>query len=167
MIPAPVRAASARATRAAGRQVLRYPASMPDVPLNRADRTALASSTCAIHECLARRLKKPRDLLDEIEGLPPTQRAKRLAQLQGCAAELEQDEDDLDDAARTELLGAFDAVWDALIPVERRDVLRHVVCSVTMGWEAGRLHIAFHDLSEAEPARDAGAVTAPPAEAAP
>src|SRR5437870_9749272 len=64
----------------------------------------LASSTRAIHESLVRRLKKIQELLDELEGLSPTQRAKRLAYLQGRAADFEQDEDDLDDAARDELV---------------------------------------------------------------
>jgi superfamily II DNA or RNA helicase len=64
----------------------------------------LASSTRAIHESLARRLKKLQDLLEELEALPPSQRAKRLAQMQGRAADVEQDEDDLDDAARDQLL---------------------------------------------------------------
>ncbi len=64
----------------------------------------LASSTRAIHESLARRLKKLQDLLEELEGLSPAQRAKRLAQMQGRAGDVEQDEDDLDDAARDQLL---------------------------------------------------------------
>ncbi len=64
----------------------------------------LASSTRAIHESLLRRLKKLQGLLDELEGLAPAQRAKRIAQLQGRLVDLEQDEDDLDDAARDELL---------------------------------------------------------------
>src|SRR5262249_11144993 len=64
----------------------------------------LASSTRAIHESLLRRLRKLQDLLDELEGLAPVQRTKRLAQLQGRAADLEQDEDDLDDSARDELI---------------------------------------------------------------
>jgi superfamily II DNA or RNA helicase len=64
----------------------------------------LASSTRAIHESLNRRLKKLQELLDDLETLPPAQRAKRLAQLQGRAVDVEQDEDDLDDAARDELI---------------------------------------------------------------
>jgi hypothetical protein len=64
----------------------------------------LASSTRAIHESLARRLKKLQDLLEEIERLSPAQRAKRLVQMQGRAGDVEQDEDDLDDAARDQLL---------------------------------------------------------------
>src|SRR5207253_1909130 len=71
----------------------------------------LASSTRAIHESLARRLKKLQDLLDELEALSPTQQAKRLAQLSGRVADSEQDEDDLDDAERDEL---FDQTTVAL-----------------------------------------------------
>jgi hypothetical protein len=64
----------------------------------------LASSTRAIHESLARRLKKLEGLLEELERLSPAQCAKRLAQLQGRAGDTEQDEDDLDDEARDQLL---------------------------------------------------------------
>ena len=64
----------------------------------------LASSTHAIHESLVRRLKKIQELLDELESLTPAQRARRLAQLQGRVVDLEQEEDDLDDGARDELL---------------------------------------------------------------
>ncbi|HWP42681.1 MAG TPA: DEAD/DEAH box helicase, partial [Blastocatellia bacterium] len=64
----------------------------------------LASSTRAIYESLARRLKKLQNLLDELEALPPAQQAKRLAQLQGRLSDAEQDEDDLDDAARDQLV---------------------------------------------------------------
>ena len=64
----------------------------------------LASSTHAIHESLCRRQKKLDDLLRELEGLSPLQRSRRLAQLQGRLLDTEQDEDDLDEAARDELL---------------------------------------------------------------
>ena len=64
----------------------------------------LASSTRAIHESLVRRFKKIQDLLGELEGLSPTQRTKRLAQLQGRAPDIEQEEDDLDDEARDQLV---------------------------------------------------------------
>ncbi len=64
----------------------------------------LASSTHAIHESLRRRRKKQNDLLREVEALPPTQRARRLAQLQGRLSDTEQDEDDLDDATRDVLI---------------------------------------------------------------
>ena len=64
----------------------------------------LASSTHAIHESLRRRRKKLEDLLREIEELPPAQRARRLAQLQGRLSDAEQDEDDLDESARDGLI---------------------------------------------------------------
>ena len=65
----------------------------------------LASSTHAIHESLHRRHRKLDDLLRELEGLSPAQRARRLAQLQGRLSDTEQDEDDLDEAARDALVG--------------------------------------------------------------
>ncbi len=67
----------------------------------------LASSTQAICESLRRRLEKQEKLLDELEALSPAQRAKRLAQLQGRIADVEQDEDDLDDAERDQLSDEF------------------------------------------------------------
>ena len=60
----------------------------------------LASSTRAIHESLMRRRKKLQELLDELNAMPPAERTRRLAQLQGRLADAEQDEDDLDEAAR-------------------------------------------------------------------
>ncbi len=57
----------------------------------------LASSTMAIYESLVRRLDKQKQLLADLEALPPAQRAKRLAQLQGRLPDVEQDEDDLDE----------------------------------------------------------------------
>jgi superfamily II DNA or RNA helicase len=67
----------------------------------------LASSTRAIHESLKNRLKKQQDLLEELEGLTPQQRAKRLATMQGRLPDAEQDEDDLDEAARDQLVDEF------------------------------------------------------------
>ena len=64
----------------------------------------LASSTHAIHESLRRRRKKLDDLLRELEELPPAQRARRLAQLQGRLSDTEQDEDDLDEVSRDALI---------------------------------------------------------------
>jgi hypothetical protein len=69
----------------------------------------LASSTMAIHESIRRRLDRQQDLLRELEDLPPAQRARRLAQLQGRLTDAEQDEDDLDDAARDLLTDEFTA----------------------------------------------------------
>jgi len=67
----------------------------------------LASSTMAIHESIRRRLEKQQALLKELQDLTPAQRAKRLAQLQGRITDAEQDEDDLDDAARDLLIDEF------------------------------------------------------------
>lgn len=69
----------------------------------------LASSTRAIHESLKRRFDKQSSLLEELEGLPPPQRAKRLAALQGRLPDAEQDEDDLDESARDILADEFTA----------------------------------------------------------
>src|SRR5438876_4810966 len=67
----------------------------------------LASSTRAIFESIRRRLERQQDLLKELEDLPPAQRARRLAQLQGRLTDAEQDEDDLDEAARDRLVDEF------------------------------------------------------------
>jgi SNF2 family DNA or RNA helicase len=72
----------------------------------------LVSSTCAIHESLKRRLKKQQDLLDELEGLSPAQRAKRLAALQGRLPDAEQDDDDLDDEVRDQLVDEYTAALE-------------------------------------------------------
>lgn len=67
----------------------------------------LASSTMAICESIRRRVERQSDLLKELEDLPPAQRGRRLAQLQGRIADIEQDEDDLDDAERDQLADQF------------------------------------------------------------
>ena len=72
----------------------------------------LASSTRAIHESLRRRRARLRDLLADLEQLPPAARAQRLAHLAGRAADAEQDEDDLDEAARDELTGQATAALE-------------------------------------------------------
>ena len=69
----------------------------------------LASSTMAIYESIRRRLERQQELLAELEGLSPAQRARRLAQLQGRLIDIEQDEDDLDDADRDQLADSFTA----------------------------------------------------------
>ncbi len=69
----------------------------------------LASSACAIHESLKRRIQKQQTLLDELEALPPAQRSRKLAALQGRLVDIEQDEDDLDDADRDVLINEFTA----------------------------------------------------------
>jgi superfamily II DNA or RNA helicase len=69
----------------------------------------LASSTMAIYESIRRRLEKQQHLLEELEELPPGQRPRRLAQLQGRLTDVEQDEDDLDDEDRDRLADLFTA----------------------------------------------------------
>ncbi|AHB89087.1 helicase Snf2/Rad54 family [Thermosynechococcus sp. NK55a] len=72
----------------------------------------LVSSTCAIHESLKRRLKKQQDLLDQLAGLSPAQRANRLAALQGRLPDAEQDEDDLDNEVRDRLVDEYTAALE-------------------------------------------------------
>ncbi len=69
----------------------------------------LASSACAIHESLKRRAQKQQTLLDELEALPPAQRSRKLAALQGRLVDAERDEDDLDDTDRDVLIDEFTA----------------------------------------------------------
>ena len=72
----------------------------------------LASSTLAIFESIRRRLEKQQAILTELEDLPPAQRARRLAQLQGHLADAEQDEDDLDESERDHLTDEFTAALE-------------------------------------------------------
>jgi hypothetical protein len=72
----------------------------------------LASSACAIHESLKRRLQKQSELLEELESLSPSQRSKRLAILQGRLADAEQEEDDLDETDRDVLVDQFTAAQE-------------------------------------------------------
>jgi superfamily II DNA or RNA helicase len=72
----------------------------------------LASSTCAIYESIKRRLQKQQDLLDELEGLSPAQRAKRLAALQGRLIDTEQEDDDLDENTSNQLSDEFTAATE-------------------------------------------------------
>jgi SNF2 family DNA or RNA helicase len=72
----------------------------------------LVSSTCAIHESLKRRQKKQQDLLEELEGLSPAQRAKQLAMLQGRLPDVEQEEDDLDEMSRDQLVDEYTAALE-------------------------------------------------------
>jgi len=69
----------------------------------------LASSANAIYESLRRRLEKQGRMLEELAALPPSQRARYLERLRGRLIDSEQDEDDLDDAARDDLLDSFSA----------------------------------------------------------
>jgi len=72
----------------------------------------LVSSTCAIHESVKRRQKKQEEFLEELENLSPVQRAKRLSALQGRLPDAEQDEDDLDDALRDQLVDEYSAALE-------------------------------------------------------
>jgi SNF2 family DNA or RNA helicase len=72
----------------------------------------LASSTSAIHESLKRRLQKQQTLLEDLEGLAPAQRARRLAALQGRLADVEQEDDDLDETARDQIVDEFTAALE-------------------------------------------------------
>jgi superfamily II DNA or RNA helicase len=69
----------------------------------------LASSACAIDESMKRRLQKQQVLLEELEGLSPAQRARRLAAVQGRLPDAEQEEDDLDDETRDLLVDEYTA----------------------------------------------------------
>lgn len=90
----------------------------------------LASSTRAIHESLLRRRARLTRLVEELEGLTPAQRARRLAQLAGRLADAEQDEDDLDENAR-------DALIDGATAAVELDRLRAEIAAV--GDLAGRV----------------------------
>jgi len=72
----------------------------------------LASSACAIHESMKRRLLKQENLLKELEGLSPKDRAKRLSAIQGRLPDAEQEEDDLDDEARDQLVDEYTAALE-------------------------------------------------------
>lgn len=69
----------------------------------------LASSANAIYESIRRRWEKQQRILTDLEALPPSQRARYLEQLRGRLTDTEQDEDDLDDAARDDLLDTYTA----------------------------------------------------------
>jgi SNF2 family DNA or RNA helicase len=72
----------------------------------------LASSTRAIHESLKRRLQKQQELLERLESMTPTQRARWLASLQGRLPDVEQDEDDLDEVTRDLLVDEYTAALE-------------------------------------------------------
>ena len=67
----------------------------------------IASSTHAICESIRRRLEKQKTLLEDLENLTPSERAKRLAQMQKRFCDTEQDEDDLEDIERDQLVDEF------------------------------------------------------------
>ena len=99
----------------------------------------LASSTRAIHESLLRRRTRLTDLVDELERLPPSQRARRLAQLAGRLADTEQDEDDLDETAR-------DALIDETTAASELDQLRTEIAALgDLAARVGRLRDSGRD----------------------
>ena len=99
----------------------------------------LASSTRAIHESLLRRRTSLTKLVDELEGMTPAQRAKRLAQLAGRLADAEQDEDDLDDDAR-------DALLDGATAAAELDRLRAEIAAVgDLATRVGRVRDSGRD----------------------
>jgi len=69
----------------------------------------LASSAYAIHESIRRRLQKQQSLLEELESLSSTQTARRLETIQSRLPDAEQDEDDLDEGARDQLIDEYTA----------------------------------------------------------
>ncbi|OGP57594.1 MAG: hypothetical protein A2V67_09210 [Deltaproteobacteria bacterium RBG_13_61_14] len=99
----------------------------------------LASSTCAIHESLKRRLQKQQDLLDELASLPLAARAKRLGQLQGNLPDSEQEDDDLDETATDQLIDEFTAA-------EELDQLRTEIAVIKdLTAQAGRVREQAND----------------------
>ena len=99
----------------------------------------LASSSHAIHESLNRRKNKLDDLLQELEGLSPTQRARRLSLLQGRLSDAEQDEDDLDETAR-------DALMDEATAAAELEQIRDEVAALRdLATQVGRLRESGRD----------------------
>ncbi len=98
----------------------------------------LASSSHAIHESLKRRLQKQQELLDELEALPPNQRAKRLAFIQGRIVDVEQDEDDLDDTDKDRLTDEFTTALEMEQLKAEISVLKELVEQARRVRETGR-----------------------------
>ena len=100
---------------------------------------SLASSTRAIHESLRRRRTRLEELVEELDRLPPARRAKRLAQISGRVADAEQDEDDLDEAAR-------DTIIDETTAALELDQLRAEVATLgDLAARVGRVREDGHD----------------------
>ena len=99
----------------------------------------LASSTRAIHESLRRRRTRLEELVEELDRLPPARRARRLAQISGRVADAEQDEDDLDEAAR-------DTIIDETTAALELDQLRAEVAALgDLAARVGRVREDGHD----------------------
>ena len=99
----------------------------------------LASSTRAIHESLLRRRTRLAELVQELEGLLPSQRARRLAQLSGRLPDAEQDDDDLDEASRDTL------VDEATAAVELDQLRSEVVALGDLSARVGELREGGRD----------------------
>ena len=99
----------------------------------------LASSTRAIHESLLRRRTRLEEIVEELDRLPPARRARRLAQLSGRTVDAEQDEDDLDEAARDALIDETNAALEL-------DQLRAEVATLgDLAARVGRVREGGHD----------------------
>ncbi len=98
----------------------------------------LASSSHAIHQSLKRRLQKQQELLDELEALPPNQRAKRLAFIHGHIVDVEQDEDDLDDTDKDRLTDEFTTALEMEQLKAEISVLKELVEQARRVQETGR-----------------------------
>jgi len=83
----------------------------------------LASSANAIFESLRRRFGKQRKILEDLEALPPSQRARYLDRLRGRLTDDERDEDDLDETQSDELADEYTAA-------EEMDQLRAEVAAL-------------------------------------
>ena len=67
----------------------------------------LASSGNAIHASLHRRMERQQRIVQELEALSPAQRRQFLDRLRSRLTDSEQEEDDLDDDARDDLIDAY------------------------------------------------------------
>ena len=67
----------------------------------------LASSACAIHESIKRRLKTRKELLEKLEQMTPAQLAKHFEKMQGRMPDTEVEDDDLDEKGQDDLLDDY------------------------------------------------------------
>ena len=61
-----------------------------------------------------------------------------------------------------EFLDAFDGLWDALVPAERRELLHVLVHRVAVDTATGQLRIKLYDLKDHQPAGAIAAAEATP-----
>jgi SNF2 family DNA or RNA helicase len=93
----------------------------------------LAPSANAIYESLRRRQVRQRRLLEELETLPASPRARYLERLRGRLTDTERDEDDQDDQERDELI-------DSLTAAEQLEQIRAEVAALKdLVEQAGRV----------------------------